>query len=108
MAEFINGKYNPSETLNVQGSFHDVRNYFKQGYAKIRVDNGNWVLSKPASLEMTFKENGKFYTFDMKVRAQKYFGKRRISEPVANAFIEGVKEGTIIVTIDENGIYEIH
>ena len=53
MAEFINGTYNDSEELRVQGSFRDIRPYFKQGYSKVREDNGNWILSKPASLEMT-------------------------------------------------------
>ena len=86
----------------------DIRPYFKQGYSKVREDNGNWILSKPASLEMTFRENGKFYTFDMKARAKKYFNKKRISDKVANDFIDGVKNGTIIVTINENGVYEIH
>ena len=108
MAEFINGTYNDSEELRVQGSFRDIRPYFKQGYSKVREDNRNWILSKPASLEMTFRENGKFYTFDMKARAKKYFNKKRISDKVANDFIDGVKNGTIIVTINENGVYEIH
>ena len=44
----------------------------------------------------------------MKARAKKYFNKNRISDKIANDFIDGVKNGTIIVTINENGIYEIH
>lgn len=107
MAKFIVGKYNPSETLKIQGSFQSVRPYFKKDYTKVRENNGNWILNRPAGLNMTFEENGQLYTFDMKESAQRYFDKKRMSEKTANDFIKGVEQGLITVTINENGFYKV-
>lgn len=107
MATFIKGSYVQSESIRIQGSTNKAYSYQRRGYVLLKNLNGYLILGKPAELRMTFEENNKRYTFNMKDDVCEIFNRQKISEALANKFIKDVEKGKFVVNIDPNGLYTI-
>lgn len=107
-ATLVNAVYNQSSTITHQGNRNSIQRYLNQGY-RIKEDrNGYWVLIKPASLIITLKDSKNIiYSFEMKEDAVKYYGKQRISEKLANTFINDAIAGKIKFYLDNTGNYSL-
>ena len=105
-ATLVNALYNQSSTITHQGNRASIQPYLRKGY-RIKEDrNGYWVLIKPASLTITLKDSKNIvYSFEMKEEAVEYYGKQKISEKLANTFINDAIAGKIKFYLDDTGSY---
>lgn len=105
-ATLVNATYDKSSTITHQGNRSSIQSYLNRGYYIKEDRNGYWVLIKPASLMITLKDsNNIIHSFEMKEDAVKYYGKQRISAPLANTFINDAIAGKIKFYMDDTGSY---
>ena len=105
-ATLVNATYDKSSTITHQGNRTSIQPYINRGYYIKEDRNGYWVLIKPSSLMVILKDsNNIIHSFQMKEDAVKYYGKKRISENIANRFINDAIDGKIKFYMDDDGSY---
>jgi hypothetical protein len=99
--------YEPSDTIEKQGTRKDIEKYLKAGYYIKEDRNGYWVLIKTAHLIVTLANDSNTRAFNMKEDICDYYGKNRISQSLVDRFSKDIGNGTISIFMDLKGNYEI-
>lgn len=105
-ATLVNAIYNHSSTITHQGNRTSIQPYLNKGYRVKEDRNGYWVLIKPASLTVVLKDsNNIVHSFQMKEDVVQYYKQSKISENLANRFINDAIAGKIKFYMDDTGSY---
>ena len=98
-------EYIASDSITMQGKRDKVEPYLKKGYYVKEERNGYWVLLKSAKVLVTLTNSYGTVTFDMKKDILDYYRRKRISMPLLETFQHDIKDGKIIIKMDENCQY---
>ncbi len=104
-ATILSITYEPSNSIEMQGKRSDIDKYLNLGYYIKEDRNGYWVLVKSAQLNVDIKNSSCRRMFNMKSDVCDYYRKKRISESLANKFIQDIKAGKINIYMDLTGNY---
>lgn len=106
LATLVNATYDRSSTITHQGNRASIQRYLHKGYHIVDERNGYWTLNKEASLMVTLKDsNNVIHSYEMKEDILKYYDRQRISEALANKFIDDAIGGKIKFYMDNDGSY---
>lgn len=100
-------KYEPSDTIEIQGKRSSIEKYLKQGYYIKESRNGYWVLVKPVQVNIKVKNSSGAKIFNVKQDILDLYKKDRISEKLTDKFEEDIQKEKIGVYMDADGDYEI-
>ena len=93
--EFVNCRYEKSDSRVIQGNSQKVEPYLKEGYFIKESRNGYWVLIKPAQVIVTFKNGDKIQKYNLKTQICDLYDKRKISEKTVQKFQKDAEKGKI-------------
>lgn len=97
--------YEPSDSIVMQGKRKDIEKYLNAGYYIKEDRNGYWVLVKASQLNVTLKNSYYTMRFNMKADVRDYYGKDRISQSLADRFMQDIEDSKISIYMDLEGNY---
>lgn len=107
MAEFIYGRYIPTEAKVVKKENRNIENYKLSGYKVEKIPYDLYLITKPPILEVIFREGERDFIYNMIDDACQYYMKKRISKKDACNFVLKIVSGEIRISISSDGTYTL-
>ena len=99
--------YEPSNSVEVQGSYEKTKRYTQKGYYIKISRNGNYLLVKPVRVWVIVGNKTIKQTFNLKREICDYYGKTRISFKLLERFQKEAEEGKILFELDSDNSCKI-
>lgn len=99
--------YEPSNSVEVQGSYEKTKRYTRKGYYIKISRNGYYLLIKPVRVWVTVGNKTIKQTFNFKREICDYYGATRISTKLLQRFQRDAEEGKILFELDSENLCSI-
>ena len=106
-AKLLSVTYEPSNSVEVQGSYEKTERYTRKGYYTKISRNGYYLLIKPVRGWVTVGNETIKQTFNFKREICEYYGKTRISFKLLERFQKEAEEGKILFELDSDNSCKI-
>lgn len=106
-AKLLSVTYEPSNSVEVQGSYEKTERYTRKGYYTKISRNGYYLLIKPVRVLVTVGNETIKQTFNFKREICEYYGKTRISFKLLERFQKEAEEGKILFELDSDNSCKI-
>ena len=80
------------------------RKYLSAGYYVFKRENGQCTMRKKALIFVTFEENGKIETLNLRKELACFYGTNK-TEQLVEMFQDDLKQGQIKLKVDSKGYY---
>ena len=99
--------YEPSNSVEVQGSYEKTKRYTRKGYYIKISRNGYYLLIKPVRVWVTVGNKTVEDTFNLKREICEHYEKTRISSKLLERFQKEAEEGKILFELDSDNSCKI-
>ena len=106
-AKLLSVTYEPSNSVEVQGSYEKAERYTRKGYYIKISRNGYYLLVKPVRVWVTVGNKTIEQTFNLKREICEHYEKTRISFKLLERFQKEAEEGKILFELDSDNSCKI-
>ena len=106
-ARLLSVTYEPSNSVEVQGSYEKAERYTRKGYYIKISRNGYYLLVKPVRVWVTVGNKTIEQTFNLKREICEHYEKTRISSKLLEKFQKEAEEGKILFELDSDNSCKI-